>query len=663
MLFPNAYTISAEQLPPGLLAALDPDKPLEVSFSWTKAERKLCRKRKNITVSEWAAKNRVLNQKESNRPGPWRNEETPWLVGLMDAMAFSSVREVVICKSPQFGGSEAINNFLGSRIDLDPANILLTYPDLNDTKKNIKRVQSMIDNSSVLSEYLTGKKDDESSYLINLQHITIRAGWPRSTQSLASTQERYIVLEEVDKPGYETGSREANPIDLAKKRATTHQGREKIILNSSPSVEAGNIWQALLSCQVIFEHWARCPKCLEYQPMFFGRKDKDGNLLPGGFRWPKKEEIAPNKTQLEYIEMIVNDQLARYECAKCGHKWDDYTRNRAVALGQWRQRTDDGRGLELFNYLNRYRPKKIGFHGPAWISKFILLSRSVAAFLRGQKESGLLDWKAKLRNFMNGHKAEPWLEYFQERPEEKILALQDERPEGRVPGNNVVAGLVFGIDTQDNGFYVEIRAFGYGLARDSWGVRAAFVDSFDGVKRMLWQDVYKDAAGNTYPVLFGLIDAMGHRTDEVYAFCKEHPGLILPAKGDRVKAQPFTYGNLEYYPGSKKAIPDGLQIVNVNTKHYKDLLNNKLDIKPGDPGAWHLHAETPAEYAGHFVAETTDEHGFWINPQKKPNHYWDTANLCLVAADILGIKFWPKPEDQAQDPDDYETSRSDYVNG
>jgi len=317
----------------------------------------------------------------------------------------------------------------------------------------------------------------------------------------------------------------------------------------------------------------------------------------------------------------------------------------------------------LFNYLNRYRPKKIGFHGPAWISKFNLLSESAAAFLRGQKESGLLRWKEKLRDFMNGHKAEPWLEYYQERPEEKILALKDERPEGRVPGNGVVAGLVAGIDTQDNGFYVEVRAFGYGLARDSWGVRATFTDSFDGVKRILWRDVYKDAVGNPYPVLFALQDAMGHRTDDVYAFCKDNPGLILPAKGDRVKAQPFTYGNLEYYPGSKKAIPDGLQIVNVNTKYYKDILNNKLDIKPGDPGAWHLHAETPAEYASHFVAETTDEHGFWINPQERPNHYWDTANLCLVAADILGIKFWPKLDDQDQEPDDYETSKSDYVNG
>ena len=68
-------------------------------------ERKLFRRRRPIPVSEWAEKYRVLEM--SSIPGRWKNVFTPYLVGIMDAMGTPGVETVIICKSPQTGGSEA----------------------------------------------------------------------------------------------------------------------------------------------------------------------------------------------------------------------------------------------------------------------------------------------------------------------------------------------------------------------------------------------------------------------------------------------------------------------------------------------------------------------------------------------------------------------------
>lgn len=39
----------------------------------------------NVTVSEWAAQNRVLSPEASAEQGRWRNSRTPYLVEIMDA--------------------------------------------------------------------------------------------------------------------------------------------------------------------------------------------------------------------------------------------------------------------------------------------------------------------------------------------------------------------------------------------------------------------------------------------------------------------------------------------------------------------------------------------------------------------------------------------------
>ena len=598
-------------------------------FTWSAAERKVCRKRKDILASKWAEENRVLEPKDSARAVPWRNSVTPYMVGVMDAVFFPSVRQMVVCAPPQTAKSETVNNIVGKIIDRDPGQVLYVYPTEKDAKKNIKRrVLGMIKSSPALASYLTGYKDDESSALINLTHMMIRAGWAGSPQSLASTPERYVILEETDKYVDRSSSKETGVINLAKKRTRTFRGREKVIQVSTPTTEDGHIWQAMLhDSEVIFEYVVRCPKCFTVQPMLLGSRESTA-----GLKWPE-DERDPNT--------VESKELAWYQC-QCGAQWDDYLRDRAVAAGYWRQKTDDDTGLELFAYLERYRPKKIAFQYSALISTFVSLSEYAAAFLKGLKS------KDALKDFANGYAAEAYTDFTAERDEDKILALRDDRPSGLVPGKNQVAALVAGGDTQDNGFYLTIWAVGYGAAGNWWLVRHEFVTSFAAMEQVLWQDEYRDVDGLHYPVQLAVLDSAGHRTAEVYEWCRLHSGLVLPSRGERTKAQPFNYSDVEFYPGTKTKFPGGLRRVNINTTYYKNHLSAKLEAGNTAPGGIILHQETTVDFARQMCAEYRDDAGFWQQIGSRPNHYFDCASGALVAADIIGLRYASPPEEIQQ---------------
>jgi phage terminase large subunit GpA-like protein len=604
-------SISAKWLPP------DMADTKAYSFRFTRGERKILRKRKPMPVSLWAEKHRVLTI--SSVPGKWKNSTTPYLAGIMDASFFPSVHTIIVCAAPQTGKSEAVNTCIGYAIDRKPGSVLYVYPDEQTARENSKdRIQPMLTASRRLKSYMTGYDDDTSFLRINLQHLKIYMGWARSASRLANKPLPYVVLDEVDKYPETAGKKEGSPIALAEKRTRTYRSMRKIWKISTPTIETAPIWMALTTeAEVIFDFWVQCPSCGARQKMTFEQ-----------IKWPADERDP---------KIIEAKDLAGYECTACQARWDDDLRNRAVRRGEWRSRADN---LSLMVYLQSRKPKKIGFHLPSWLSFFVGLSEVAARFLQGQSD------KTALKDFMNADKAEPWVEYHAERKEDVILALKDDRPRGRVPGGGVVACLLAGVDTQDDGFYYEIRAFGFGMEKESWCIREGKTPTFEALARILWQDEYTDADGNTYAVMLTIQDALGHRTAEVYDFCRLHRGKILPSFGKQTMAQPHTWTNLEYYPGKKKPIPGGLKAVNVNTQYYKNALAGILEIAPADPGAWHYHSETTEDWARMMTVECTDERGIWVNPKGRANHGWDCSVYALAAHDVLGVRFWPKPSEK-----------------
>ncbi len=340
-----------------------------MSARLSEGERLVLRRKKPIRPSKWSERHRIVTT--SSFPGPWRNDLTPYLVGVMDAGALPFVRVVIVCKAPQVGVSEAVNNFEGNRIDRDPGPMLYVYPDRDTARDNSKdRILPMITSSPRLRKYLTGYDDDEASMRIRLKHMPLYLAWAGSAARLGNKPIKHLVLDEVDKYPPHASKRETAPIRLAEKRVITYQYDHKIWKISTPTVEKGPITQAMKTeAQVIFDFWVECPKCGEYQPMIFDQ-----------IKWNKEtgedgKPVHPDPKRMKGLK------LAWYECIHCGVHWDDGWRDKAVAAGEWRSRRTDGepKSIELMHYLTTRRPTAVGFHIPSWISTFVSLDAVKAA--------------------------------------------------------------------------------------------------------------------------------------------------------------------------------------------------------------------------------------------------------------------------------------------
>lgn len=597
-------------------------------FGFSRGERAVLRRRAPMPVSVWAERHRVLAH--STIPGRWHNTVTPYSTGIMDASFHEAVRTVIVCKCPQSGITEAVHNCIGYAIDRAPGPVMYVYPDEITARENARdRILPMIAGSPRLATYLTGSADDRSSLRINLRHMPIHLAWSGSASRLGNKPVRHLVLDELDK--YQQARNEAPAEALAEKRTITWRHKARIWKISTPTVEDGPIWQAMTrEAQAVFDYHVRCPHCAMEQLMAFER-----------IRWP--EEVRDP-------EEVKSRQLAEYVCEHCGCAWNDGDRDRAVRLGCWRERTTH---LELMAHLDAHRPGAIGFHLPAWLSYFVSLSKVAAAFLQWVTTKD----QEKLKDFCQNVKAEPWRAHREERQEDRILALCDDRPRGTVPGPLPeapgvprVAALVAGIDTQGGDevrgyFRYVIRAFGWGEEEESWLVQCGTVPTLPALADVLWRSVYRDAAGNEHTVRLALQDAMGHRTREVYAFCAANKGRIFPTQGKRNQSAPLAYAPQEYFPGTQRRIPGGLRLLKVDTTFFKNDLSARLAIAPEDPGAFHLHHGTPPEYAREMTAEYYDEkQQAWICPKGRDNHFWDCEVLALAAAHALGVRNWKRPD-------------------
>ena len=581
-------------------------------------ERAALRKKRRIRPSTWAERHRIVT--ETAYKGPWKNELTPYLAGIMDASFFPSVQEIYICKVPQSGGSECCNNCLGYIIDRCPGPAMLVYPDEETAKENSRdRIQPMITNSPRLTRYVTGREDDLANKRINLANMTIYFAWASSVARLANKPICYGIGDETDK--YVMGKKETGPLNLLRARLTTFRLRRKLWLVSSPSTEDGPIWQALTrEAEVIFDFQVRCPSCGGYHVMEFDQVKWE--------KGPKGEHPSPTDMEKKH--------LAWYECPLCSARWSDAERDRAARKGRWVARDT---GDELFSYLRKMRPGRIGFHLPAWPVHFISLSESAAAFLRG-----LEDFDA-LKHFYNAFKATPWKKVVRSADEELILAARADLEPLVVPSQAV--GLTCGIDMQKNGFWFAVRAW----ARDmtSWLIQYGFVATWEELEMlffdMSWPCV--DESRRFYLSSVALDTGGGEKyqgfsmTEEAYWHIREYRARGLRIFGVKGASRPLelrmkTGQPIDRTP-SGKPLPGGIRIVSIDTAQMKDLFFWRVEqARHHLSQAAYCHREIDREYRLQVTAEEKrkDQRGaeYWV-AKRKANHLLDAEVYCHAAAD------------------------------
>jgi len=597
------------------------------------AERKVLRKHRPMPVSKWCERYRYVTM--SVIPGRWKNHVTPYLSGIMDASWFETVQTVIICKSPQVGGTEAVLNCLAYAIDRDPGPALVIYPDEQTARENNQdRIQPMIKASPRLRSYMTGLEDDSSMLRINLQHMVVYMAWARSATRLANKPIRHLLFDEVDKYVETAGKREADPISLGEARTTTYRFNRKIWKLSTPTTEAGNIWRALTQeAQIVFDFWVSCPACGLCQKMEFKQ-----------IHWAHKEAPGPDgKCHSEDPATIEGEKLAWYECPGCLARWTDYDRDAAVRAGGWRDRAS---GLELFEALRRERPVKIGFHLPSWLSPFVSLAEIAAAFLRGLADLN------KFKDFHNRHLAEPWRLTVISGNEEQVLAARCPLPAQTAPEETLA--LTCGVDVQKHGFWFVVKA--WAATGTSWTIHYGFLATWAELEKLIFETVYPVAdRGRSVRIFRACVDTGGGEKYEDMTMTEETYLWLLKNRGRGAVALWGTKGASSAMPGmlklgteilttpKGKKMPAGLRILSVDTAKAKDQFHYRLQLasQPDTrdlPGASFLHSATGMDYVAQILAEEKrrDEKGNeeWINVHQRPNHLLDAEILAGACVEM-----------------------------
>lgn len=549
----------------------------------------------DISVSEWAEKYRVLDSKSSAMPGPWRNDKTPYLTGVMDEFCNFDTEEIILAKASQLGGTEALFNMMGWIIQQDPSPVMVVYPsDTLAESISVNRLQPMFRLAAPLKE--RWKESDSTKTELQFDGMYLTLVGSNSPANLASRPVRFLFLDEVDKyPG--ATKKEADPIKLARERTKTFHN-SKVFMTSTPTLKSGHIWQALEEADVEKHYFVPCPHC--------------GKMIE--LKW--SQITFPNEDGMSYMDRA---ELANYVCQECGCIITDQDKPQMLRFGEWRVVRQ-----------NAAIARTVGFWINTLYSPFVRFSEIAREFLKSK------DDPEALQNFTNSWLAEPWEDTKLKTSADTVMDRQADLPELVVP--EWAKLLTGGVDVQETSVYWTIRAWGNYLTSQNIAHGQAL--SFAEVERVMNLSYGKED-GSQMVVQLALIDS-GDNTDAVYDFCASNSDWALPSKGS---SHPMTTHFKLSTVNKTDSRAYGMKLVLIDTGKYKDMIAGRMKKENGS-GSWMVYQGCDMEYAEQVTSEhkvnvrsgnrTVQE---WrLKTSHADNHYLDTEVYAMCAADMLGAR-------------------------
>jgi len=573
-----------------------------------------------VWIDEWAEDNRVLPP-DSPEPGDWRNDRAPYLIDIMRTMSPSSPwREGWVMKGVQVGGSSAGENFLGGSICSAAGNILVVFPTLDDAKQwELNRFTPMRDSTRALRLRIRDAR------VRGADNTKLRKKYPGGTMRLVganrmggakSTTYRYIKFEEPDDyPRALAG--QGNLIQNFRNRAGNFGRKAKIWGDGTPTVDGQSAVQDGYNKGDKREWRLWCPGgCGEAQPLSWS-----GFVLPEG-----------------------DPADVRYQCRGC---------NKPFSEEEWKTHNykprpkgcteEQARDLGLAHWVATAvgEPYVASWKLPSFVAPLgwrpwpVL----VVEWREAQKD------EEKLKSFINNQMAECWKDDV--RSEVGADALQkraENYPLMYCPKGALI--VVAGVDTQDNRLAIVIRAFG--RDEESWGLwhgeiygDPSLPDVWNKLRELLTAPI-RHESGQVLYVDAAAIDAGGHHSEDVYAFCRDaklrgkHWFAIRGAKAydapklGRPKTIEFTWRG--------KAVPGGVVLRFLGTQAIKNLIDGRLRLEKTGGGYYHFPLGFQRDYFEQLRSESRvrkkDKQGnkaLWWEKGSKRNEAWD-CEVYLYAA-------------------------------
>lgn len=575
----------------------------------------------DLTLSEWADEYRRLSSEASAEPGRWRTSKAPHQKEIMDAITDIMVKKTVVMSGGQSGKTDAaILNTIGYYIHYEPSPIMVLQPTIQMAEAFSKdRLTPMLRDTPVLAERVNDKSRNSGNTILQKifpgGHVTMVGA--NSPSSLASRPIRILLADEIDRYPATAGN-EGDPLFLAEKRLTTFWNRKEVDV-STPTIKGMSRIEVEYQNSSRGEWSVPCPCCGALQPL----------------RWAN---IIFDKENLSEIQ---------YACEKCG----------AISgETEWKEKFIDGH----FVHADPDNPVK-GFHINALGSMLSTWREVVEKFLvaNEEKKKGNIEM---LKAWTNTEMGETWEEDGEQVEEEELLKRR-ERYNCEVPEE--VLYLTAGVDTQDDRFEIEI--VGWGPEYESWGIKYAVLygDNSD-IDKQVWKDLdsfllqtFQKADGTQMKIACTCIDSGGHRSNQVYKFCKARfSRRIFAIKGSNNSAA-------AYIQKPTKNNREKAYLFTLGVDTGKSLLLQRLKLQEEGPGYCHFPKDeqgkpySPRGYDENYFRGLTAERQVLVYKKGRPFFEWrlrdkgehkrnealDCRNYATAAIEITGLPL-KKPEEK-----------------
>lgn len=559
------------------------------------------------SVSEWADQNRILSVSESPLGGLWDTDNTPYLREIMNRYTDNNTRMIAFLKSSQVGATEVGINICAYTVDHDPSRLLYVMPD-DDLAKDFStdRLQKALRMTPSIDKKLEACK----SLRLRFAGGFIALQGAQSPAKLASWAIPRVVMDEVDKYPRWTGN-EASPIKLVMERTKNFPWR-KIMIMSTPTTEAGNIYQAYQNADVKYKYFMPCPECgymqtFDFPNLIFPGKDKNGKR--------NSRNVLTN---------------TYYQCPACHCHIEDRHKKKMLKLGKWQvvEGNEDG-------------AVSVGYHINALYSPFVTFGDVAKEYVDSK------DTPEQLMNFVNSWLGEPWRSKASKIETSSVMKQRTNVPAGFVP--KWAKLLTGGVDVQQGYFYWVIRAWGAGMT--SQKIACGQCVTFGDLQQIMDTSFPReDKPWQKEQVMLYCVDS-GYDTESVYDYCYSNLNIAIPVKGSS-RPMPIKYKITSTEPKDKRIMP--LNLYTVDTDQYKNWLVHHLDISEGMAGAWLVDADTTEEYAEMICSEhkiVTQEGRYAVERWEKisssrANHYLDCEVYAAVAADIMNVRYLQDTEEE-----------------
>ena len=566
----------------------------------------------DLTVSQWADKNRRLTSESSAEVGKWRTSRTPYMFDILDSFTDPLIEHIVVVAASQVGKSETINNMVGYCIDQDPGPILLIQPTIDDVKRYSEmRIAPMIRETRCLKRKVADPKSRDAANTKRQKSfpggVLVMTG-SNVAHDLSSMPIRYVFGDERDRWATSAGS-EGDPWELAVARTRTFYNK-KMVEVSTPTVKGASAIENSYNLGTM-ERWkTQCPHCGEYVEITFDNIRFEYDAAENGDK------------KIFHISEIF------YVCPECGGISDEHTMKSQPA--KWVATVPEA----------RKHHKTRSFWLTAWVSPWATWESIILQFLQAGTDS------AKLQVVYNTQFGELWEERGDMASEDDVMARR-EVYEAEVPDGVLL--LTCGVDTQDD--RLEYEVVGHRRYGETWGIKKGVIlgrpDTEEVWERLdeVLSHKYKFKSGVSLQISLTFIDEGGHFTQEVRQHCLARQyDHVFAIKGANRPDIPYTAP-----PKKQKIVVNGKVIgqvwvyeIGVNAGKQKIVDNLRVQ----SPGANYCHFPLCDDYGKQFFKQLMSEHLAYVPKLKHPwqwqkipgherNEAFDIRNYNLAACEIL----------------------------